>query len=492
LYDHQKVGIEAICRWDDPRVGRVVPGCFFLADEQGAGKTRQAIEAAQRLYLEGTIDRVMVVCPAPVRPVWYDPDLGQLSEYLTVPSRVFEYRQKIRSWERDTEGNTKPLDVIVSNYEFLRRPDRLALLLDRADAGTFLILDESSAVKGHQSQQTKAMLNLRRQCGRVLLMNGTPVGDNPGDLYAQARIMGDDILGCKSWFQFRARYAVLGGFKGRAIVDWVNLEDLSARMKPYVMRRLKDDCMDLPPRLPPVALEVPLTPATWRVYKEMKAETIAFLESGGVAVAAQAGVRVMRLAQITSGFLGGVQDPDDPGDVRTEEISSEKLDWLLGWIREQRATDPNLKLIVWSRFRAEVQRTAEAIRTTFPGPCLPLWGGQPREERSAALRLLAPGHAPAGPASVVGITATGSMGLNMAASHTVLYLSNDHRRMIRSQSMERPHRAGQTHPVSYFDCVATGPEGQKTVCHIIQKALRRKEDTATWTTRDWVTALKEE
>jgi hypothetical protein len=457
LYAHQKVGIEAIQRWDDPSMGRVVPGCFFLADEQGAGKTRQAIEAAQGLYMEDTIDRVVIVAPAPVRPVWWDPDLGQLAEYLTVPSRVFEYRQKTRVWERDTKG-AKPLDV----------------------------------VKGHQSQQTKALLRLRRQCGRDLLMNGTPVGDNPGDLYAQSRIMDDRILGCRTWWEFRARYAVLGGFKGRSIVDWINLEDLSGRMAPYVLRRLKNDCMDLPERIPPVALEVPMAPKTWRVYKEMRAETIAFLESGGVAVAAQAGVRVMRLAQITSGFLGGVQDPEAEGDVRTEEIGREKLEWLLDWIADQRAADPDLKLIVWSRFRPEVARTVEAIRDRFPGPCAPLWGGQKKDERHQALRLLEPRHAPAGPATVVGITATGSMGLNMAAAHTVMYLSNDHRLMVRSQSMERPHRAGQTHPISYFDCVATGPDGQRTVDHAIQKALRRKEDMATWTTQDWVTALKEE
>jgi hypothetical protein len=54
------------------------------------------------------------------------------------------------------------------------------------------------------------------------------------------------------------------------------------------------------------------------------------------------------------------------------------------------------------------------------------------------------------------------------------------------------HRPGQKYPVSYFDVVATGPQGQKTIDHTIQKALRNKLDIAKWTTGAWVSALLEE
>jgi len=84
------------------------------------------------------------------------------------------------------------------------------------------------------------------------------------------------------------------------------------------------------------------------------------------------------------------------------------------------------------------------------------------------------------------------MGLNLTASHTVVYLSNDYNLKTRLQSEDRVHRPGQTSPVSYFDIVAEGPNGQKTIDHTIMKALKAKDDLAKWTASAWLSELKEE
>jgi superfamily II DNA or RNA helicase len=178
LFKHQVSDIELIIK--NPY--------FMNASEQGSGKTRTAIEAAQRLYQSGEIDQLIVVAPAPLRTnVWWDEELGQLKQYLTVPAEVTEYWSKTSRW--DNEGDN-PLHVIVTNYEFLRPAKRLEPLLKVAAARkTFLILDESSAVSSHTAQQTKACAHLRAVSKRVLLMNGTPVDESPGHAYAQFRLM---------------------------------------------------------------------------------------------------------------------------------------------------------------------------------------------------------------------------------------------------------------------------------------------------------------
>jgi hypothetical protein len=51
---------------------------------------------------------------------------------------------------------------------------------------------------------------------------------------------------------------------------------------------------------------------------------------------------------------------------------------------------------------------------------------------------------------------------------------------------------GQTKPVAYFDILAVGPKGQKTIDHVILKARKESEEIANWTTEKWVKALKEE
>lgn len=311
----------------------------LLAHNMGGMKTAQAIIGAQLLAMAGTIKRVVVVTPASVRPVWVG-ELGQLFEQLWLPGRITEFHARDRVWEftkYESHDGTHTadgprLDWIVTNYEYIRRDKNLEDLFHYADTDTLLVLDESSAVKNYDSDQTKAVLTLRRRCGRVLLLNGMPIADNPGDLFAQANIMHPSILECRYITHFRARYAVMGtvvGGSGRALVNprtgkplmkivgWQHLDDLTQRLAPFVLRREAAE-LGINFALPAVPIEVKLTPTTWRAYREMRDEMVIWLESGDVATAHMAAVRTIRLAQITSGFVGGVEhDPitdDSVGD----------------------------------------------------------------------------------------------------------------------------------------------------------------------------------
>lgn len=496
-YAHQVIGIQAL----------INNAYFALLDEMGAGKTIQIIIAAQILYLRSIINRVIVIAPASVRPVWFDPELGELSKHLwpSIHNRVSEFHAKIRQWELGTPTMHAPLKWIVTNYEFIgRSKQRLAQLMGYCGNGTLLVLDESSAVAARGTLQTKACTLLRWRCGRVVLLNGTFIGESPMDLMSQGNIMHPSILQCKYVTQFRERYAVMKqNEKFPQIVGWKNLDDLQRRFAPYVLRRLKKDCIDLPEKLPPVTMTVTLTPATWIPYKSMRDEMVAWLTEGTGSIAGQAVTRALRLAQITSGFLGGIEeilndeeDSEEQVPVSTsKEIGREKLDFCLSFHAERLAADPNLKLLIWCRFRAEATRLHRALCTRHPniaGELGLLMGGQKKGDRQSALRLLHPQTAPSGPAGLIGTYGTGSMGHNFTAAHTVLNCSFDYSLRKFLQSMDRVHRPGQVHAVSYYDVVAVGPQGQKTIDHAIVKARRKKEDIATWTSQAWIRALMEE
>lgn len=507
------------------------PACA-LFDEMGVGKTFQTIGAARRLFLDGKIDKVIVVSPAPVRGVWFDPDTGELAKWHDLPLRVIEYHSKDRAWQRDTKGN-KFLTWVVTNFEYLRA--NTDNLLEFADERTFLVIDESSAIKNHKAKQTKAVKKVRGKCGRVLLLNGTPIANNPGDLYSQMDILSPVILRCTNWFQFRARYAYLGGYQGKQVLGWYHpfkpgccdasadstvhvapgygIDELQQLIKPYVLRREKEDCLDLPPKLPPVTVEVKLTPKTWKVYKQLRYEFLTWLDEATSAQAAQAGVRAMRLAQITSGFLGGLEK-DDPCDcgigelpsdatfadiqargmcekcggtgivttpIEPQEVGTEKFDAVMSFL-EQRFAEGE-KILIWCRFRWEVARFLDTLQGKVPVEVI--WGDQKADDRQRALRLLHPKTAPPGAAAIVGTPASGSMGLNLTAAWSVVYVSNDYSLKTRLQSEDRVHRLGQTRPVSYFDFVATGPKGQRTSDHLVVKSLRAKKEIAKMTIDAW-------
>lgn len=537
---HVKVGVEWIVK--NPYM--------LLADDMGGMKSAQAMIAAQFMHDMDLIDRVIVVAPASVAPkVWFDLDLGQLREQAFDDKRniVTYYHARIRQWSYGPE-EARPLKWIITNFEFIRNTRNLVTLLPYCGPKTLLILDESSAVRTWDSAQTEACMILRWQtnarkrpilgkprCGRILEMNGTPVAESPMDMFSQGNLLHPDILECRYVTHYKARYAiqtpvlsaVRKGPEGQAlpVIDaygrpvltikpgmegWTNLDDLQRRFAPYVLRR-EAKALGIDFALPPVGLEVTLTPATWKVYQEMKRETVAWLKSG-VATAAQAGVKMMRLAQITSGFVGGVeafefddlplidQVPLQDRQQGIEWVGREKLDFVLEWHAGLLKKHPDLKLLTWCRFVPELRRFLQEELRTFPGVPLGAACGQAvmpgngskKEERETALRLLHPKTAPKGPATVGATQGTGAIGLNFTACRLVMDMSYDMSPYKKKQGDARVNRPGQTGPVSFFYLTAVGPKGQKTYDHHVMMTRLGKMNVNDWTVAAWVKALEEE
>lgn len=541
---------------------------FMLGDEMGVAKTKQVIDAAQILFLDGIIDRVIVEAPSTVRSVWYRPNGGELATHLWfgLPSVITEYHSTCRQWVWEMDPLVDPAKIktlrwIITNYDYVRGAGRVRELAQYCSKRTLQVLDESSAIKNGEAAQTKATANIRLLCGRVVLMNGTPIANSPEDMLSQGNIMHPAILDCPSKTQFRARYATMVptlGAGGRPILDkwgkpvrtvkdWHGLDDIDQRFRPYSLRRMKIDCLDLPEKLPSQAIVVPLTPKTWGIYKEMRDETLAWIDLT-VSTSPQAATKVMRLAQITSGILGGVRDvplgplasadlssiesrdsdtfigdtflgrrPDEtldefaadpwgvleeedrsepthertPDPARTIYIGREKLDAVLEFAQRALGENPKFKLILWAHWRAEILRTYTELRELFSNSGI-LIGGQSDNERDHAAGLLDPKSAPSGSSILVGSQEVGGLGLDMTAAHTVVYMSNTYSLKVRLQSEDRPHRSGQRHAVSYYDVVAVGPKGQATIDRDLLRVIARKDDLATRTTAGWRKAIANE
>jgi SNF2 family DNA or RNA helicase len=488
-WDHQKEGVTTLLR--EP--------AFLLLDDVGLGKSLQVVASICEAFRRGEIDTAIIVCPAFVRSVWASPDplLGEFAKHAwpSVPYEVHEFASRSRTLPPHREAS---LQVVVTNYEFLRVAERdkrpvsfphlKTLSQWAAKRKAWLVADESWAVKSPTSKQSKAVYLLRQVCPRVTLLNGTPGA--PEELFTQFQILDSGILGVQNFYHFRAKYCVLGGpFK--KIVGYQNMEDFKARTARYAMRREAEDCLDLPEKLPPSTIEAQLTPQTWAVYTQMRDELLAWLESGDVSVAAQAGVRSLRLSQILAGFLGGFEDGEADDLFKqaagtTREVGREKLDAVLDYLSAQRLH----KVVVWTRFRPEAARMAAELSKVRPAYLLV--GQQDPAERLAAQRAFAPGSDNTEAAALIGHPAAGGAGINLSGASTAVYASQGWSLKDRLQSEGRIHRPGQTKPTRFVDVVATGPQGQRTIDHAIVKALRQKNDVATWTAENWKQILSEE
>src|SRR6266704_2823760 len=247
-YDHQIEGVRKLCEHR----------AFALFCEMVSGKSKQVIDAACTLFQAGQVDCVVIVAPASVRSVWLDPELGQLQKHCWVKSEVFEYHQQVRQvWSTAHEAAGTTLTWVVTNYEFLRplkqdnhRASDLYDLLSTCPK-IMLVLDESSAIKSRTSKQTKAIGALRKLATRCVILNGTPISNTPLDLWAQLDVLDHRILGrhYKNFYHFKYSHCLMGGWHEKQVLGWRDLEKVQLLVRPHCLRRLKRDCLDLPPKL---------------------------------------------------------------------------------------------------------------------------------------------------------------------------------------------------------------------------------------------------
>ena len=479
---------------------------FALFSEMGTGKSKIVIDAACHLAEQRQIDTVIIVCPASVRSVWLDAEMGEIRKHSWLANWVAEFHSKCPIVWRDSgtawDGIEYKLQWIVTNYEFLRAEKHLKELLATIKGyNVLLVCDESSYIKSRTAEQTKAIFKLREKCSRVVLLNGTPLTHSPLDLFSQMAVLDRRILG-DNYYLFRAHYCEMvaqrfgNGPTFQKIVGYRRLDELQNKIAPYCLRRLKKDCLDLPEKLYTVR-EVALMPESWKRYQTLKKEAVIALEgTDALCLEPNAAVRIMRLSQMTSGHIGsgtiGSGLPEVEGETQVQQdLSSEKLNWIVRYLTEECASR---YVIVWCRWRRERERLAHELRESkhWDGAVQELYGGQGAESRKLAIETFSTDNRLCKRAVLIAQPHAGGVGLNLVAATEAIYLSNDWSLGVRLQSEDRCHRPGQKHNVLYTDVLAAGPEGQTTIDHIIMKALRDKQNLAEMTTAGWRKALNDD
>lgn len=237
LYPHQVEGVSFL-----KRHARAI-----LADDMGLGKTRQAIVALTESCPEGTL---LVICPASLKLNW------EREIRLIDPDAAIEV---IGVAGHSSPDGVPPRWVIV-NYDLLaKNTERLGRV-----PWSGVIVDEAHFIK-NASQRTSHVLKLIGVTGdnkgispfQVYLLTGTPMPNRPRDLFNLLRATGHPSA--RSFIAFARRYC--GAYRND--YGWVttgasNLDELNLLLKEVMLRRKKDEVLDLPPKIRswvPVALE---------------------------------------------------------------------------------------------------------------------------------------------------------------------------------------------------------------------------------------------
>lgn len=432
------------------------------------GKTLTALAIAGAAYKMGKIDKVLIVAPTSVVAVW-PKEFQEFADFkYTCRTLLGDKTHRLRELSDLQKFPFKAMKVAVINYESTWR-EGIFEALQEYDAD-LIICDESQRIKTHDAEQSKALHKLGDQARYKLILSGTPVQNNAIDIYSQYRFLDSTIFG-ENFYKFRNRYAVMGGFNRKQIVGYKDLDGLIKKEHSIAFRITKNEAIDLPEQTFETR-KVHFSKKEQELYNRIKRDSYAELDSGGQITATTVLTKLLRLQQLTGGFL--VKDDAS----KPEQVSRAKLD-ALSDIIEDYVIGSGKKLVIFARFIAEVKAIIDLVAKLLPRGMeqVAIYGDIKKEDRGDIVKQF---QEDPNTTVFIGQIDTAGTGITLTAADTCVYYSKNFNYATYSQSLSRIHRIGQRNICTYIDL-----EVDKTIDELISQSLAKKEDMAKTVVDDW-------
>ena len=209
---------------------------YVLADDMGLGKTTSTIISA----LETGAKKILIICPASLKINW---------------QREIENYSKRSVYISEGKNFDPNHDFVIINYDIIKnfhdpkKKDDSQILRANFD---LVVIDEAHYIKNPQAQRTKLINDIVKRVDRLWLLTGTPMTSRPIDYYNLLNLVDSPVA--KNWMAYVIRYCEGYQFKVGARKVWnvmgaSNLEELRDRTSNMVLRRLKEDVLDLPDKI---------------------------------------------------------------------------------------------------------------------------------------------------------------------------------------------------------------------------------------------------
>ena len=436
---------------------------FALLMEQGTGKTKVIIDNAAYLYGRDEITALVVIAPNGVHRNWLNKE---------IPEHMPDWCQykSVHYYSGITARDTEKFNDVISSQDCLRIfAFNCEAFVSKKAVGfmekilmsnkVMLVVDESSRIKTPGAKRTKAITKFGKQAKYRRIMTGTPVTKGPEDVYSQFKFLDPYILGYDSYYSFRARYCIMGGYENKQIIAYNHIDELTKSIEGHSFRVLKKDCLDLPEKIYQ-RHTVELSKKQRKLYDQLRKDFVTELE-GEQLSAPEAITRLLRLQQIICGWF-----PTEEGGMPIEDKNA-RLAALLDLL-----PDIQCKVIIWARFKRDIKAIGEALGSK----AVSYYGEVSNDDRETAVDRF---QNDPKVRYFVGQPQSGGIGLTLTAAECAIYYSNSFDLETRMQSEDRCHRIGTKNNVTYIDF-----ESPKTIDTKIINALREKKNLADTITKD--------
>lgn len=421
---------------------------FILGDEQGLGKTKQSIDIA--VSRRDKFKHCLIVCCVNgLKWNWQD----EIEIHSDEKSKIIgEYitrngNRVIGSLKERTAELKRGYDefFLITNIETLRDKEFRAATKELCDSGEIgmIIVDEIHKCKNPSSLQGQA-LNYLTSYFRMGL-TGTPLMSSPEDIYSILKWMGEEH---HSFTDFKEHYCVFGGYGGYDIVGYRNLTELQERLDKVMLRRKKDDVLDLPPKIR--STEYVQMPADQlSIYNEVLTSIRQNIDK--IRLMPNPLVETIRLRQ-TTGY---------PGILSTKVTKSAKLDRMAELVKE--AVDSGDKCIIFSNWTQVINPAYDMLKKLKYNPALIT--GEVDNTQAEKAKFMNDDSCKV----ILGTTSAMGVGYTLTAGRTVIFLDSPWTRAEKDQAEDRAHRIGTAGAVSIITIVC-----KDTIDEKIEKIVQGK------------------
>lgn len=400
----------------------------ILADDMGLGKTAQALAHIWTEKQAGRLDRpALVIMPTSLLFNWQQ-EAARIAPGL-----------KVMTWHgADREAaQLAEADVVLSTYNLVWRDLRTL----SAQPWHLLILDEAQAVKNAQARAGRALRRLDTR--HRLALTGTPLENHLGELWSLFDLLMPGFLGDSRNFARHWRKPI------EVNRDGPRARLLAARVRPFILRRLKTEVATELPPLTELVKRVTLVGQQKRLYESVRVAADHMVRR----ILARDGFTPTSLISVLDAMLKLRQVCCDPLLLKAVEmppgVERAKLEWLREHLPDFVAQ--GRRLLVFSQFTEMLDLIAaelDALRL----PHLRLTGQTPAAQRGEVVRRFQAREEPILLASLK----AGGVGLNLTAADTVIHVDPWWNPAVQAQASARAHRIGQDQPVFVYQLVAQG------------------------------------
>lgn len=401
---------------------------WFLGDEMGLGKTKQAIDIAVAKKLQYGYEHCLIICGVNgLKWNW----LNEIKVHSDETGYILGQRgSKIGSNKDKLEdimdlGNNENY-FIITNVESLRDEDITGALVNLCKNGDIgmIITDEIHMMKNPTSQQGKAFLKLRTKT--MIAMTGTPLMNNPLDLYIILKWLGYED---NSFYSFKNHYCVMGGYGGYEIVGYKNISQLKEKLNDIMLRRKQKDVLDLPEKTY-IEDYVDMTPKQEQIYREVTQELKANIDM--IAKSSNPLAELIRMRQAT-GYTG---------ILSSTVQESAKLDRMEELIEQAVASDK--KVVVFSNWTQITNEVYKRLRKNYK--VARITGQTKDSERQEIVNNFQEGNI----SVLIGTVGAMGTGLTLTAGTVEIFLDEPWNRAKKEQAEDRCHRIGQKQNITIY------------------------------------------